>query len=169
MFWKMSVTCVFNEKLLLAWTCVFCVRIFFPPLWVVWELFTAATAALLSCRLQCLALSFFSAALTPPWKERGCVCVCEKHTWQKRRPPTLHRPTSEPSHPPASLSPPFHPTFFPSLYPRPRGKRCICVWTRWCHSWQLEVLKLRRMNWKSCLTLFTTDTGTCMWDLNSFL
>lgn len=32
MFWKMSVTCVFNEKLLLAWTCVFCVRIFFPPL-----------------------------------------------------------------------------------------------------------------------------------------
>lgn len=108
------------------------------------------------------------------WHRRGrrevvCVCVCEKHTWQERRPPTLHRPTSEPSHPPASLSPPFHPSFFPSLYPRPRGKRCICVWTQWCHSWQLEVLKLRRMNWKSCLTLFTTDTGTCMWDLKSFL
>lgn len=79
-FGKWVKTCVFNEKLLLAWTCVFCVRIFFPPLWVVWELFTAATAALLSCRLQCLALSFFSAALTPPWKERGCVCVCVKST-----------------------------------------------------------------------------------------
>lgn len=32
MFWKMCVTFVFNEKLLLAWACVFCVRMFSPPL-----------------------------------------------------------------------------------------------------------------------------------------
>lgn len=86
----------------------------------------------LSCRLQCLASSFFTPPPTPPWKERGCVCLCEKHTWQRGRPitPPLHRPTSNPppSRPrlpsPPPLSPPLHPTFFPSP---PRGEMDLCL------------------------------------------
>ena len=73
----------------------------------------------LSCRLQCLASSFFTPPPTPPGKERGCVCLCEKHTWQRGRPktPPLHRPTSSPPllipspspHPTSTLSaPPTH-------------------------------------------------------------
>lgn len=69
----------------------------------------------LSCRLQCLALSFFTLPLTPQWKERGCVCLCEKHTWQRRRPPTSSFST-------------LHPTFFPSLLPEaPREEMDLCL------------------------------------------
>lgn len=82
----------------------------------VWRVGTArcGRSSSLSCRLQCLPLSFFT---PPPWKESGmCVCLCEKHTWQRGRPitPPLHQPTStSPLHPTSSFSA-LHPTFFPS-------------------------------------------------------
>lgn len=87
----------------------------------------------LSCRLQCLASSFFTPPPTPPGKERGCVCLCEKHTWQRGRPktpPSTVRPQAPPcsSRPrlpsPPPLSPPLHPTFFPSP---PRGEMDLCL------------------------------------------
>lgn len=79
----------------------------------------------LSCRLQCLALSFFTPPPTPLSKERGCVCLCEKHTWQRGRPitPPLHQPTSTPL---LSLRPPSHLLPFPP--PRaPRGEMDLCL------------------------------------------
>lgn len=58
----------------------------------------------LSCRLQCLASSFFTPPPTPPGKERGCVCLCEKHTWQRGRPKTPPS-TVRPQAPPCSSRP----------------------------------------------------------------
>lgn len=77
-------------------------------------------------------MSFFTpSADTPPWRRRGCVCLCEKHTWQRRRPitPTLHRLTRTPtpvSSPP--LAPPcIPPSFLPSFPSAPRGEMDLCL------------------------------------------
>lgn len=125
-----------------------------------------------SCRLRCLALSFFTPLPTPPWKEEGCVFVWKAHLAEKE----TYNPTPPPTDlkPPIShllfLRPPSHlPPFPPSQ--APRGEIEICVWGWWCHSWQPEVLEFRAVNRRNCLTLFTThaDSGICMWKLKQLL
>lgn len=67
-----------------------------------------------------------------PWKRRGCVCLCEKHTWQRRRPitPPLNQPTSSPPPPTPTqllfLRPPSHLLPFPPSR-APRAEMDLCL------------------------------------------
>lgn len=51
-------------------------------------------------------------------RENECVCLCDKHTWCRRRPitPPFQQPTLTP-HPTASSFSTLHPNFFPSQAP----------------------------------------------------
>lgn len=148
---------------------VICVSVRSPPLCDVWE----PCSSSLSCRLQCPILSFFTPPPTPPCKRRGCVCLCEKHTWQRRRPITLTPPQTDLNPPSVSLPhllfprPPSH--LFP--LPSPRGERWISVCGCWCHFWQPGVWEFRGVNWRDYLTLFTehADPGVRRWKTKQLL
>lgn len=116
-----------------------CAGVFIPPLWVVWELFSSLV---MPAPVSGLVI-FQRAADTAVEAERLRVFVWKAHLAEKETSnlqPSTDRPQN-PHIPPAphNSSLPTFPSHLLPFPPGPRGKRCICVWAWWCHSWQLEV------------------------------
>lgn len=115
----------------------YCV-LFMLILWNVWELFTAAAAAL--CHAG-FVWPFHFSLLGCHCSGMGgnvCVCVCEKHTWQIRRPatPPLHQPTSNLLTSPTPNSPSLPPIIASS-------SRCLGLWqgeSDLCLRWVMSLL-----------------------------
>lgn len=116
--------------------------------------FHCSRSSSVSCRLQCLVLSFFKPQPTPLWKEEGCLFLWKAHLAGKE--------TSIPTPPPTDLKPPIN----HHLCPHPLAHLLPVPPSQALEGWQGsvsgaddvtlgEVSEFRAVNRRNCLSLFT--------------